>query len=103
MANKIGTASERYTLEWWKEWEAIADGLNWNTENMMRAASEMIEASREHGWKEAAPGASFLCHLFQLKDALEETWREIEELEREFPEYYDRMYDDIEEESEVEG
>ena len=97
MADKIGTVNERYTLEWWKEWRAIADGILWNAERMVEAADEMIECSKEHGWKEAQPGASFLCMLFQLKDTMEEVWSETADLEKEFPQYYDAMYDGIEE------
>ena len=97
MASKIGTASERYTLEWWKEWRAIADGIRWNADRMLEASEEAIALSEEHGWKETGAGASFLCMLFQLKDTMEEVWSEVADLEKEFPQYYDAMYDDIEE------
>lgn len=93
MPNKIGTTSERYSLEWWKEWRTIADGILWNAQRMVESADEMIEFAEEKGWKEAEPGASFLCMLFQLKDTMEEVWSETADLEKEFPQYYDAMYD----------
>ena len=96
----MGNMSEKYTLEWWKEWRDIADGIRWNAERMIEASDEAIALSKEHGWKETGAGASFLCMLFQLKDTMEEVWSEVASLEKEFPQYWDAVHyrDDDEEE-----
>ena len=88
----MGTMNERYTLEWWKEWRDIAEGVRWTADKMVEAADDAIAMSEEHGWKETGAGASFLCMLFQLKDMMEEVWSEAASLEKEYPQYWDAIY-----------